>query len=165
MSKHSKVRLALIWAGALGCGLILAVLAWPRPTAYWAFSSVVFQPYTNALLARSFETQMIHSIPGLRELTVNPGFATVGAATSWPTNQAATGPGAPVVAHIRLMALGASPAQAKEAADDAANQLCFLVRRQYGCEGSVVMPAARTGRWLFLFELKLRLERFLHVNF
>jgi hypothetical protein len=165
MGKHSKVRLVLIWTGAIGCGLVLGVLAWPRPTAYWAYSSVIFQPYTNALLTRLFETRMIHSIPGLHELTVRPGFVTVSAAASSRTSAAATGPAAPVLAHIRLMALGASPAQAKEAADDAANQLCFLVRRQYGCEGFVVMPAARTGRWLFLFELKLRLERLLHVNF
>jgi hypothetical protein len=149
VDKPSKLRMGLICAGALCLGVTLAFLVWPRPPAYWAFSAILVHPYTNAVFARSFETQMIQSIPRLRRLTVS--------AESHGTN-------APYGAGIRLMALGPSPQEAQKAAEDAATQLCAIVQRWYGAKAVVTQHPGRTGRWVFLFELKLRLARLLHAD-
>jgi hypothetical protein len=144
-----KLRVGLIWAGALWLGVTLAFLVWPRPPAYWAFSAILVHPYTNAVFARSFETEMTQSIPGLRRLTVSP--------ESHGTN-------APYGAGIRLMALGLSPQEAQEAAERAATRLCTIVEQRYGAKAVVTQHPGRTGRWLFLFELKLRLERLVQAD-
>ncbi len=164
MSKNPRLRLVLVCAGALGLGFALVFLVWPRPPVYWAFSAIMLKPYTNAVFARPFETQMIKSIPALRKVTVSPGFATVAAAAGWSTNKVITGPAAPVSAQIRIMVLGSSPQEAQNAANDAATQLCAIVQRQYGGSALIVERPTRTGRWLFLYELKLRLARLLRVD-
>jgi hypothetical protein len=164
MSKRLRLREVLIVVGVLGFGLAMVFLARPRPPTYWAVSAVLARPCTNAFFARSFETQMIHSIPALRKLTATPGFSTPAAAASWHTNKSFAGSSTPVGANIRLMALGATPEEARKAADDAATRLCAIVQRQYGGSAEVIMQATVTGRWLFLFELKLRLARLLHID-
>ena len=142
VDKRSKLRTGLIGAAVLSLVATLAFLAWPRPPVYWAFSAILVHPYTNAVFARSFQTQMTQSVPGLRTLTVSP--------ESHGTN-------APYGAGLRLMALGPSPQEAQKAAEDAATQLCAIVERRYGAKAVVTQHPGRTGRWLFLYELKLRL--------
>ena len=164
MSRSSKLRVALVCAGALCLGFALVFLVWRQPPVYWAYSAIMMKPYTNAVFARPFETQMIKSIPGLRKLTVSPGFASAAAATAWSTNKMATGATSPASAQLRIMALGRSPQQAQSAANDAATQLCAIVQRHYGGSAFVTQRADRTGRWLFLYELKLQVARLLNAD-
>jgi hypothetical protein len=164
MNKDPKLRLALVCAGALCLVFAMAFLVWPRPPAYWAFSATIMKPYTNAVFARAFESQIIKSIPAVRRLEVTPVFASVAAASAWSTNKTIAGTAPPVSAQIRIMALGSSPEEARSAANDAATQLCAIVERQYGGSAFVIQHADRTGHWLFPYELKLRIARLLNIN-
>lgn len=159
MSKNFKLRLVLVCVGILCLGFTLVFLVSRLSPSYWAYSGVMMEPFTNAVFGRPFETQVIKSIPLVHQLKVAPGFRTGAAAMSWSTNKVFSGAGAPVSAEIRIMVLGSSPQEAQSAANDAATQLCVIVQRQYGGRTHVIQRANITGRWLFPYELKLRVVR------
>lgn len=164
MSKNSKLRLVLVSAAALLLGCAFIFFAWRQPPTYWAYSAILMKPYTNAVFGRPFERQIIKEIPAVRKLEVTPGFATPSAVAAWSTNRSAIGTAAPVIAQIRIMALGSTPQEARNAANDAAAQVRVIVERQYGGKAIFTQQADRTGRWLVLYEVKLRLARLLHVD-
>jgi hypothetical protein len=153
-----KLRMVLVCAGTLGLVFVLLVLA-SRPAVYCSYSAVMIYPFTNAVFGRAFETQIIKSIPAIHKLRVTPGFTNVAALKAWSTNKVVSGPGSPATAAINIMAVGSSPQDAQSAANDAAVQLCAVLRLQYSVRADITMKAQTTSRWLFIHEWQLRLKR------
>ena len=164
IGKNSRLRLILLCVGVFSLAFALILLARRRPPVYWAYSAILITPYTNAVLGRPFESQVIKSIPAVRKVEATPWFGNVAAAAAWYTNKAVTGTSAPVSAQIRIMVLGSSPQEARDAATNGAIQLRAIVERQFGVSASPESNADRTGRWLILYEMKLRVAKLLNIN-
>ena len=119
----------LITAAAL---LLLAGIALhvapARRFGYKAQAMVLAKPYTNAFFGRPFEARVVSTMPSILELWVTPSFS------------APPGPGTPGVTNgvaIRVYAVGSTPADAQQAAHDAASYLCEMARTNYGLSGLV----------------------------
>ena len=129
-------RLLLIALGAL---LLVGVALQFAPASarrYRADSMVIAKPYTNTFFARSFESQIIRTIPGVLALRVTPTFSAV------------PGSGVPVLTNgvgIRIICVGPTPEDAQRAANEAAAQLCRTTLTNYGITGELV-DRARTAR-------------------
>src|ERR1035437_639067 len=132
MNGTAKRVLLLVSVAALSIGLVLVCCFVPRASTYWAYSTVMMQPFTNAVLGGPFEKHLLKAIPAVHQLRINPGFASAAAAMAWSTNKAPSGTAYPVSAEIRIMALGPTPEEARRAASDAAGRLCTLLQSQYG---------------------------------
>ncbi len=65
-------RLPLIALSALLLIIVALQIATPGDRRYRADSMVVVKPYTNAFFARSFESHIIQTIPGVLALRVTP---------------------------------------------------------------------------------------------
>ena len=163
MNESSKRWLVLGAATFLCLGVALT-FSRLEPT-YWAYSTVTMRPFTNVVPARAlegqFQRQVLKAVPSIHRLTVNPSFATSAAAMAWSTNKTASGAAVPLCANLQIMALGSSPEEAQVAANSAAARLCTFLTRQYGNGESltIVSNADVTGRYSFLSEVGLRLER------
>jgi hypothetical protein len=157
-NKSPRRWLILACLAAACFGLILVFRAGGSPK-YWAYSTVIMRPYTNAVIGRPFERQVVKSVPSIRQMTVSPGFASLTAAMAWSTNKTPSGAALPVSATIRFMVLGSSPQEAQRKANDAAAQLCTLLPQQYSGSVSIIQQADRSGRWLLPYEMKLRVSR------
>jgi hypothetical protein len=155
---NSKTRVVLVFSGVVCLVCILLVLAF-RPPVYRSYSAVMIRPFTNAVFGRPFEAQILKSIPAIHKLTVTPGFTNAAALNAWYTNKVVSGPGSPSSAAINIMAVGSSPQDAQNAADDAAAQLGAVLRLQYGMSVDITMRAQGASRWLFINEWELRLKR------
>jgi hypothetical protein len=155
---NSKFRVLFFCAATL-CLVVMLLFLALRPPVYRSYSAVMIQPFTNAVFGRPFEAQIIKSIPAIHKLTVTPGFTNVAALKAWSTNKVVSGPGSPSTAAINIMAVGSSPQDAQSAANDAAVQLCAVLRLQYGVRADITMKAQTTSRWLFIHEWQLRLKR------
>lgn len=136
-------RLLLI---ALGVLLLVGVALQFAPAGsrrYRADSTVIAKPYTNALFARSFESQIIRTIPGVLALRVTQTFSAV------------PGSGVPVLTNgvgIRIIAVGPTPEDAQRVANEAAAQLCRASLTNYGVTGELADRAKGARRYSYLHD-------------
>ena len=142
MNKGLKLVLLPVCGGVLCLGFALVVIASRQTPTYSADSMVMMQSFTNAVLGRPFETQVIKSIPAVHRLTV----------TTWSA-------GPPGHAMLEITALGSSPQVAQSAANDAAKQLCIFVMEHYGKTSIIIMQANSASRWQPLWEMNLQVTR------
>ena len=136
-------RVLLIGGGVL---LLIVIVLQFMPAGnrrYRADSLVVARPLTNALLARSYEAHVVRTIPGVLRLQVSPTFSGV------PT------PGIPPVTNgvgIRIVAFGATPEDAQQAANEAATQLGRTVLTNYGVSGVIADVATSARRYSYFHD-------------
>ena len=131
---------------ALGALLLIGVVLLFAPSGsrrYRADSMVIAKPYTNAFFARSFESHIIRTIPGVLSLRVTPSFSAV------------PGSGVPVLTNavgIRVIAVGATPEDAQRAANEAATQLCRTALTNYGVTAEFVDRADSARRYSYFHD-------------
>ena len=136
-------RLLLI---ALGIILVVGVALQFTPRVnrrYRAESRVISTPFTNTLFARSFESYIIRTIPGVLALRVTPTFS------------GRPGSGVPVLTNgvgIRIIAIGPTSEDAQRAANEAATQLCSTVLTNYGVTGEFVDSAKSARRFSYFHD-------------
>ena len=135
-------RVLVIGLGALLLVGVALQLAPPGRPRYRADSTVLATPYTNALFARSFESHIVRTIPGVMAVRVMPAF-------SGPS-----GSGVPVPngVMIRLIGIGPTPEDAERAANDAAAQLCRTALTNYGVTAAGVGRADNARRYSYFHD-------------
>ncbi len=104
---------------------------------------VTAKPFTNVFFARSFEAEVVRTIPGVLGLKITLAFSAV---PSW---------GIPVVTNgvgIRIIAVGATPQDAKRVANDAAMQLCRSVLTNYAVKAELVDRATAARRYSYFHD-------------
>src|SRR5437016_6337862 len=143
MTVTLKRRLLIAGAGVVLVSAGLFYLASSGGPRYRAESVVIIKPYTNAVFARSFEAQVIHTIPGILRLEVVP---TRGAAPPLMT------PGITNGAGIRIVSVGSTAQDAHRAATNAAAQLCVTVHDLYGSTAEVLDNTDRSRRYSFFHD-------------
>lgn len=124
--------------------LILVAGFWLMPsggTRYRAQIMVLAKPYTNAIFARVFETQVLQTIPGVFALRVAPTFSGIPRAGTTSVTNGCT---------IHIFACGPTAADAEGAASNAALAVCQMVRTNYNGTGSVLQRASNVRRYSFL---------------
>jgi hypothetical protein len=100
-----------------------------RRHGYKAEAQMVAKPYTNAVFDRSFEARVVSTMPSVLRLWLTPSFSVPpSSGTPGVTNGVA----------IRVYAVGPTPTDAQRAAHDAAENLCAIVRTNYGLSGEVI---------------------------
>lgn len=132
-------RILLVGFGLL---LLIAILLQFIPSntrRYRADSVVLAMPFTNSLLARSFETHVVQTIPGVRRLHVSQ------SSTRVPT------PGLPPATNgiIRIEAFGPTPEAAQQAAIEAATKLSRTVLPNYGASGEILDVPTSARRYSY----------------
>ena len=123
-------------------GIVLEV-AVPASHRYRADSMVVARPYTNAFFARSFESHIVRTIPGVLALRVVPVMSAI------------QGPGVPVITNgvgIGIIALGSTPEDAQRAANEAATRLCGTALTNYGVTVEFVDRATSARRYSYFHD-------------
>jgi hypothetical protein len=142
MNTASK-RFILASVGAL---LVVVAVFWLARSGggrYRAESRVIAMPYTNAIFARTFETHVIQTIPGVLRLRVIPTFNGI------------PGSGVPVLtngAGIQIIAVGPTAQDAQRAANEAAAIICRTVLTNYGVEGQIVVQANSARRYSYFHD-------------
>jgi len=104
---------------------------------------VVAKPYTNAFFARSFESHIVQTIPGVLALRVTPICSAI------------PGSGVPVLTNgvgIRIIAVGPTPEEARRAANEAAVQLCRTALTNYGVTGELVDRADSARKYSYFHD-------------
>jgi hypothetical protein len=127
--------------GALLLICLLAVLATPPRIRYRADSIVLAMPSTNALFARSFESQVIRAMPSVLSLRVMPARIVPSPALMF-TNGAT----------IDLIAIGSTAGDADNAANEAARSLCRMLATNYGVSCQVVQQAYGTRKYSYFHD-------------
>jgi hypothetical protein len=117
-------------------------IATPSTHRYRTDSLVLATPFTNALLARSFEAQVIRTIPGVLRLQVSPSFSLPAPGLPAATNGMA----------LRIVAFGRTPEEAKRAANEAATQLSRTVLTNYGVTGEIADMATGARRYSYFHD-------------
>ena len=133
-----------VFLSGLGALLLVAValqFAPPSRPRYRADSTVLATPYTNALFARSFESHIVRTIPGVMAVRVTP-------ALTIPAS------GVPVTngVMIRLIGIGPTPEDAERAANEAAAQLCRTALTNYGVTAAGVGRADNARRYSYFHD-------------
>lgn len=139
-------RFLLIGFGALLLIIVALQIATPGGRRYRADSMVILKPYTNAFLARSFESHIIQTCPGVLALNATPAYS------------ARPGSGVPVLTNgvgIRVLAVGRTPEGAQRAANEAAAELCRTAMAEYGASGELV-DRANSARKFSYFHATLQ---------
>ena len=113
-----KPRLLFAALGVLLLGITLVCVATSSGPRYRAESFIVVRPFTNAVFARSFEAQVIGTIPGVLRLELVPMRSAI------PPSMT---PGATNGAGIRILAVGATAEGAHCAATNGATRLCVII--------------------------------------
>jgi hypothetical protein len=112
-------------------------ILWLLPSGdrrYIARASVVVMPYTNALIAPSFEAGVVQRSRGVMRVFVSPGLSP----KPTPTSPTFTNG-----ARIDIIVSGATSLEAQQLANDAAVALCASARQLYGGNAMVVDMANR----------------------
>ena len=125
--------------------LFSSMLQSARPSSrrYLSDAIVVAKPYTNIFFARSFESQIVQTIPGVLALRVTR------------TLSAAPRLGVPVLTNgvgIRIMAVGSTPEEAQRAANEAAIQICQIALTNYGVRGQFVDRANSARKYSYFHD-------------
>jgi hypothetical protein len=89
-------------------------------------------------MARSFELDVVRTIPGVLRLRVAPTI-------SW--SPGSVRPAGPNVVGLRIQAVGSSSEDAQRIANDAAAQLCSTVLTNYGVTGEIADVASSSRRY------------------
>lgn len=125
----------VILAGSL---VLLAVFAllWTGPSdgrRYIAESAVIPNPCTNVFFARTFERQVVGSIPGVVAVRAVPKLSAI----PWS--------GVPVRTNgmvLRIIATGRTAQDAQRTANEAAMRLCQSVLKEYAVTGEICEQAS-----------------------
>jgi hypothetical protein len=123
--------------------ICLGLVLMTSSTRYRADAMVVAMPYTNALFARSFESQVTRAMPTVLSLRVALVFSRV------------SGSGAPMVTNgvvIQIVAIGRTPEEANKAANEAADSIRWMVSTNYGVDAMTVEPAYGTRKYSFFHD-------------
>jgi hypothetical protein len=138
-----KRRLLFAVLGVLLLGIVLFRVATSTGPRYRAESFIIVKPYTNAVFARSFEAQVLSTIPGVLRLEVVPARSAILPSMT---------PGATNGAGIRILAVGATAEGAHYAATNAATRLCVIIHDLYGSTGELVDTTDRSRRYSFFHD-------------
>ena len=139
----TRKRIVLIGVGVLILLAITFHILSSGGGRYRADSFVVARPLTNTLMARSFELDVVRTIPGVLRLRVAPTI-------SWPSGSVR--PASPNVVGIRILAVGSSSEDAQRVANDAAAQLCRTVLTNYGVTGEIADVASSSRRYSYFHD-------------
>jgi hypothetical protein len=139
------IKKPLVLSAAAILLLIVAFVVAVAPPRYTAVAMVQATPYTNALFTSQFITNASHCAPYIFGIYVRP-FArqlSPGMRAKDLTNCASI--------YIRTQAPTAQ--QAQSAANDAATNLCQIIRTQYGVNAWAALPAKRARKWSLLVDV------------
>ena len=126
--------------------LVVVVLVWAVLSGgghYLAESAVIPNSYTSAFFARTFETHVIETIPGVLRLRVMPKLS------------ALPGSGIPVLTNgvvIQIIAVGLTAEDAERAANEAAKRVCQTVLTNYGSTGEISDQANSARRYSYFHD-------------
>jgi hypothetical protein len=126
--------------------LVVVALIWAAPSSggrYLARSAVIPSPYTSAFFARTFETHVIETIPGVLRLRVVPRLSAI------------PGSGIPVLTNgvvIQIIAVGLTAEDAQRAANEAATRVCQTVLTNYGATGEISDQANSARRYSYFHD-------------
>lgn len=136
-------RLMLGGFGVLLLIVLALLFAFRGETRYRADARVLVEPYTNVFFLRSFQSQVIHTIPEVLALHVTPALSAI------------PGSGVPVLTNgvgILVTAVSGTSHDAQLAANEASAKLCQLVSTNYGMTAHVVDRAATARRYSFFHD-------------
>ncbi len=135
----------LLFAGLAVLVVILGLLLFASGGrhGYRSDAMVTAKPFTNVFFARSFEAEVVRTIPGVLGLKITLAFSAV---PSWSIPVVTNGVG------IRIIAVGATPQDAKRVANDAAMQLCRSVLTNYAVKAELVDRATAARRYSYFHD-------------
>jgi hypothetical protein len=136
-------RLLFSCLGALLLGVSLLWLATSGTDRYQAQSQVVVKPYTNTVFTRSFESKVVHKIPGVIRLRVTPSFSARPTLTSLAVTNGAV---------IALIVAGATSLDAQRLANEAAATFCASAQQLYGGTAELIEMADRARPYSFFHD-------------
>jgi len=142
MNKTIKRRLVFVCLAVLLSALVLFCLTRSSGPGYRAESIVLIKSYTNAVFSRSFELQVIHSVPAVRRLLVTPSRAVSASGSLSATNGAL----------IRIYVIGATAQEVTQAANDASLRLRQIILERYGISSAVVAQAFEVRRYSYFHD-------------